>query len=137
LIETCKDGEEGFRTAAESLSDPDLRTLFQMYSKQRAQFAGDLQNEVIRRGGEPPSGGHVSASVHRGWMNLKSAITGKDEAAVIAECERGEDAAVKNYEDAMKGGLPSDLRTIVETQYYEVKDVHDRVRSMERVHKAT
>ena len=53
LIETCKDGEDGFRAAADGVKDSNLRTLFLTYSQQRAQFAAELQNEVRLRGGGP------------------------------------------------------------------------------------
>lgn len=130
LIETCKDGEQGFRAAAEGVENSELRTLFNMYAQQRARFGAELNNEVLRRGGDPAKSGHVSAAFHRGWINMKQAVTGKSESAVVDECERGEDSAKANYEDALKKNLPSDLLSIVETQYEEVKDAHDRVRAL-------
>ena len=50
LIETLKDGQEGFRQAAEAVNDSQLKTLFSEYSLQRSRFAGELQNEVINLG---------------------------------------------------------------------------------------
>jgi len=132
LIETCKDGQEGFRQAAEGVKNSELKTLFHTYSQQRAQFAGELQNEVRRLGGDPETTSSTVGALHRGWINLKSAITGEDEGAVISECERGEDSAVSNYEDALGGALPNDLRAIVERQFAEIKEAHDRIRALER-----
>ena len=132
LIETCKDGEEGFRTAADGVKNSDLRTLFLTYSQQRAQFAAELQNEVRHLGGDPEERGSVAASLHRGWINIKSAVTGEDEGAVISECERGEDSAVRNYQSALNEDLPANIRSTVERQYTQVKEAHDRVRALER-----
>src|ERR1043165_8022509 len=132
LIETCKDGQNGFREAAEGVKNSELKTLFLAYSQQRAQFAGELQNEVLRMGGEPEKTGSVAAKLHRGWIDIKSAVTGEDEAAVISECERGEDSAVRNYQDAINAGLPADVRAVVERQYGLVKEAHDRIRALER-----
>jgi uncharacterized protein (TIGR02284 family) len=132
LIQTCKDGEEGFRTAGDEIQNPDLRTLFHMYSQQRARFAAELNNEVLRHGGDPASSGHVSAALHRGWLNIKTAVTGKDTSAIIDECERGEDVAVANYQEALKKSLPSDLLATVQQQYSEVKKAHDTVRGLKR-----
>lgn len=133
LIETCKDGQDGFRTAAEGVARADLKTLFNTFSQQRAQFGAELQNEVRRLGGDPEKTGSVAASLHRGWINIKSAVTGKDDNAVIAECERGEDSAVSNYEEAARDeNLPANLREIVARQYAAVKEAHDRIRSLER-----
>jgi uncharacterized protein (TIGR02284 family) len=130
LIETCKDGEQGYRLAGDEVQNPELRTLFHMYAQQRARFAAELNNEVLRHGGDPASSGHVSAALHRGWLNIKTAVIGKDRAVIIDECERGEDAAVKTYQDALKKVLPSDLLSIVQQQYSEIKKAHDTVRGL-------
>ena len=132
LIETCKDGQNGFQTAAEGVKNSELKTLFSTYSQQRAQFAGELQGEVRRLGGDPEKTGSVAATLHRGWINIKSAVTGEDENAVISECERGEDSAVSNYKDALDADLPADVRSTLERQYTQVKEAHDRIRALER-----
>ncbi|HJU56296.1 MAG TPA: PA2169 family four-helix-bundle protein [Pyrinomonadaceae bacterium] len=132
LIETCKDGEQGFRTASDGVKNSELKTLFLTYSQQRAQFAAELQNEVRNLGGDPEDTGSVAASLHRGWINIKSTVTGEDEGAVISECERGEDSAVRNYQDALKENLPANIQTVVQRQYTQVKEAHDRIRSLEK-----
>ncbi len=136
LIETCKDGEDGFRTAANGVQRSDVRTLFLTYSQQRAQFAAELQGEVRHLGGDPEEKGSVAASLHRGWINIKSTVTGKDEGAIISECERGEDSAVRNYQGALNEDLPANIREIVERQFTQVKEAHDRVRDLERADSA-
>jgi uncharacterized protein (TIGR02284 family) len=73
---------------------------------------------------------HVSGSMHRAWTNGKSTITGMSEHAVLAECERGEDAAKAAYESALKKSLPADVKALVERQYEGVKANHDRVRNL-------
>lgn len=132
LIETCKDGQNGFRTAAEGVKNRELTTLFNTYSQQRARFAADLQNKVRKLGGDPENTGSTAAAMHRGWINIKSAVTGEDEGAVIAECERGEDSAVKSYEDALNQDLPADVAATVRDQFTQVKEAHDRIRSLEK-----
>src|SRR5688572_16683857 len=109
LIETCKDGQQGFKTAAEGIKDSSVKSLFVEYSQQRAQFAGELQSEVRNLGGDPENTGSVAAALHRGWIDIKSAVTGKDEHAILSECERGEDSAVNTYQDALKERLPGNL----------------------------
>ena len=69
-------------------------------------------------------------TLHRGWVDIKSTITGMDEGAVLAECERGEDVAKKAYEEALAKDLPGDIRSIVERQYQGVRQHHDRVRQL-------
>jgi uncharacterized protein (TIGR02284 family) len=131
LIETCRDGEEGFKTAAEGVDNAELKELFLSYSRQREDFAGELQDEVRRLGGDPEETGSVTASLHRGWMGIRAAVTGGDEASVLAECERGEDAARNNYQHALEAALPDEVRAVVERQYAGIKEGHDRLRALE------
>ncbi len=130
LIETCKDGEQGFRSAAEGVQRADLKTLFHEYSRQRAQFASELQVEVARIGGSPEKSGSVSGAVHRGWIDIKSAVSGKDDHAILEEAERGEDVAVKSYREALATDMPADFRSIVQKQSEEILQTHNRIRSL-------
>jgi uncharacterized protein (TIGR02284 family) len=82
-------------------------------------------------GGDPEKSGSAVGAIHRGWMDIKSALTGKDDRAIITECERGEDSSVKNYEEALKKNLPADVYVLVNRQYNEIKQAHDRIRSLE------
>ena len=76
-------------------------------------MAQELQAEVRALGGDPEKAGSMSGSVHRGWINIKSAVTGKNDASIIAEAERGEDIAKKAYEEAVKAALPASASAVV------------------------
>lgn len=130
LIQTCKDGENGFTEAAQGVESTDLKDLFVRYAQQRSQFAAELQDEVRKLGGDPETSGSVAASLHRGWIDIKSVVTGKDEAAILSECERGEDVAVESYQNALKEALPSDVNSIIERQYMQIKEAHDRIKGL-------
>ncbi|HEY4256831.1 MAG TPA: PA2169 family four-helix-bundle protein [Candidatus Udaeobacter sp.] len=131
LIQTLKDGQEGFKQAAEAVSDPKLKSLFREYSDQRSRFATVLQSEARREGEtEPETSSSATGALHRGWINLKSAITGGDEHAILAECERGEDSAVEEYKKALDDGLSPPARELVFLQFPEIKAAHDRIRSL-------
>jgi uncharacterized protein (TIGR02284 family) len=132
LIETVKDGQNGFQTAAEGIKDPKVKAAFLEYSRQRAQMARELQDEVRGLGGDPEKAGSVAASLHRGWINIKSTVTGKDEHAIIAEAERGEDVAKAEFEKALKEPLPAQVLALVQRQAGLVREAHDRVRAMEK-----
>jgi uncharacterized protein (TIGR02284 family) len=138
LIETCKDAEKGFRAAAErvgEVGEPVLRTALNLYAQQRAGYAAELQNEVLRIGGQPTESSHVSAGFRRGWADLKSAVLSRDESDVLADCESGEKAAMENYQHALKKNLPSDLLGIVQDQYAGIRQAHARIRSLQGAYK--
>ena len=131
LIETLKDGQEGFKQAAESVKDPQLKSVFDEYSRQRARFVSELRSQAQspdERESKPS--GSAAGALHRGWINLKSAVTGGDDHAVLAECERGEDSAVEEYRKALDNGLSASVQQIVSRQFAQIKQAHDRVKSL-------
>jgi uncharacterized protein (TIGR02284 family) len=131
LIETLKDGQEGFNQAAESVRNPALKTLFSDYSQQRSSFANALQSEARRHGEtEPENSSSTTGALHRGWINLKSAITGGDEHAILAECERGEDSALEEYKKALDNGLSPSAQELVSRQFGDIQAAHDRIKSL-------
>ncbi|MBX3245100.1 MAG: PA2169 family four-helix-bundle protein [Acidobacteria bacterium] len=130
MIETCRDGQEGFKQAAEGINDPEIKKEFYQYSQQRASFVGDLQDIVRTLGGDPENAGSLSGSLHRGWMNLKAAITGNDEAAIYNECERSEDVAKAEYQNVLEQELPAYIQQTVQSQYSTILSTHDRVKEL-------
>ena len=131
LIETLRDGQNGFKEAAENAQNPDLKTFFNQVSLERAQMVGELQQEVRVLGHDPENSGSAAGALHRTWMDIKGSLTGRDDKAILNECERGEDSAVNAFQDALKEqNLPTNLRTLVERQFRQVKQVHDRVKQM-------
>lgn len=131
LIETCKDGEEGFKACAEDIKVAELKSLFIKRASGCADSAAELQRLVRGLGGDPETSTSVSADVHRRWVDLKSLITGKDEEAVLNEAERGEDVAKKSYSNALaKDYLPADIRAVIEEQYQGVLRNHDQVKAL-------
>ncbi|KNH06139.1 hypothetical protein BRCH_02141c [Candidatus Burkholderia brachyanthoides] len=117
LVETSKDGEKGFLKAAEDTRDPSLKLLFQSRAEACSAGARELQELVQRLGGKPETGGSMAGALHRGYVDVKSTVTGHSDHAVLAECERGEDVAKKNYRQALDKDLPADVRAVVERQY--------------------
>jgi uncharacterized protein (TIGR02284 family) len=133
LIETCKDGQNGFQEAAEGVENSNLKSLFYEFSQQRAQFAGELQSLVRELGGDPENSGSMAASLHRGWINIKSVVTGKDDTAILNECERGEDVAKNAYQTAGTSNLPSNVAEVVQKQAEAVRQAHDKVKHLRDV----
>jgi uncharacterized protein (TIGR02284 family) len=130
LIETCKDGEQGFRTAADKAKDSSLKSLFSKYASQRAGYVQELQSAVRELGGDPATTGHVVATLHRGWINLKEALSKDEDKALINECESGEDAAMKNYKDALSKSLPAGVLSLVQKQFSGVQEAHGVIRDL-------
>lgn len=130
LIETSKDGEYGFRQCAEHAHAEELRTQFSQRADDCQRGARELQQQIAQLGGEPDTGGSAGGALHRGWVSVREKLSGSTDLALLEESERGEDAALKRYRDALAKPLPAAVKTIVERQYQGVKRSHDQIRDL-------
>ncbi|HLG97064.1 MAG TPA: PA2169 family four-helix-bundle protein [Bryobacteraceae bacterium] len=128
LIEVCLDGELGYRTAASHIQNTNLHIILSDNALRRAEFAKQLRAEVERLGAHPSHSGSVVASLHRGWIALKSAVSHGSAKAIIAACETGEDSAFDIYVAAIKSDLPAETRALIETQWRAVDDSRRQLR---------
>ena len=130
LIETCRDGENGYRDAAEHVKSPQLKQWFEQQSGERSRFAQELESLLSEIGERSKKeSGSVSAAMHRAWIDLKSNLGGGDK-AILSSVEQGEDNAKDTYAEALNSSLPPNILEVVQRQGSAVKAAHDRVRSL-------
>ncbi len=134
LIETSKNGEEGFRLSAQHAQDLELKTLLERYADDCARAVRELQQAVTESGGKPEDRGTVAGAMHRGWVNIRTAVTSKDDDVILEECERGEDHAKEIYQKALKENLPANVRALVQRQYDGAVQHHNRIRDLRNQH---
>lgn len=133
LIEITRDGQEGYRLAAENATDPSLKQAFAERSDERARFVRQLQDLQQRYGvRQPEETGSVSGTLHRAWMQIRSVVARKEDQAILEEAERGEDAALEAYRDALshQPPLPDDAARTVLEQAAQVESDHDFIRDL-------
>lgn len=102
ILAKCYDAEKGYKEAADKVEDPKLKSLFREYAQQRYDFGHQIKNEIRSLGGEVDKGDTLAAKAHRVWMDIRSALSGDDESAVLKEAIRGENNALENYNDAIE-----------------------------------
>ncbi|AHG42385.1 aldehyde dehydrogenase [Pseudomonas syringae CC1557] len=134
LIETSKDGEEGFRTSAEHAKSAQVKSFLANRSTEVAASVRELQAEVVALGGKPEDSSSVSGALHRAWVNLKSMVTSDDDKAVLEEVEKGEDVAKKAYREALEKArnhnVPANVIALIEKQQAGVLANHDKVKAL-------
>jgi uncharacterized protein (TIGR02284 family) len=131
LIATTIDSINGYRESADAVDSQRLRDLFNTLCEDRQQVLPQLQAQVAKLGGNPEDDGTALAAAHRGFVDLKSAITGRDDKAVINEVERGEDHIKHKYESALQEqDLSSETREVINRAYESVRRGHDQVRDI-------
>ncbi len=131
LIATTIDSVDGYRTSAQDVENPRFAELFTARASERSSVAEQLRAEVMRLGGNPEDDGTLLAAGHRAFVDLKAAVTNRDDRAIVNEVERGEDHIKAKYEEALKDdNLSPECRSLVETAYGSVKSGHDQMRDL-------
>lgn len=131
LIATTIDSVNGYRAAAGDAANEQFRSIFTARADERAEIVRDLQDHVRQLGGSPEDDGTALAGAHRFMMDIRDALSGRDDDAVIAEVERGEDHIKNKYETALADtDLSPQCREIVQRCFRSVKEGHDQMRDL-------
>lgn len=133
LVVINNDRIVGYERALEETkdADADLKTLFKKMIDESRKIRLDLAGEVQSLGGEFEAGTTATGKLYRAWMDVKAVFTGSDRYTVLANCERGEDAAQHAYKNALEEpGLPGYLRTSLQAQQQILKASHDKIRAL-------
>jgi uncharacterized protein (TIGR02284 family) len=139
LVRINNDRIVGYEKAIDELKpeDEDLKMLFRRYTLQSKQYVTELNTEVAAMGATPADSTTNSGKIYRVWMDLKSAITGKDRKSILNNCEFGEDAAQKAYDLALNTDvdLEPTLREMIVQQKTSLRQSHDEVKRLRELHK--
>ncbi|GGF09159.1 ferritin-like domain-containing protein [Hymenobacter cavernae] len=138
LVEINETGAKGYQEAAEGVSNPQLKSQLAQYSQQRAQFASELKQHAKQYGITTEGGNTIegvltdaAAAVHRGWINLKSVVTGQDDNAILGECETGDATALEAYEQALKAAdLPAEAKSVIQQQHGQILAAKNSITSL-------
>lgn len=137
LVETLKDGRDGFTAAAERLrgsDQPELAATMQRLAEQRAQFAGEIVAMGHDYGDDVDESGSAAGALHRGWLKVKDAVTGDDAGSVLGAAVTGEDHAVSEYEKALGEDLSDGFRSVLQRQHASVVAARDEVSQLQAAH---
>lgn len=131
LIATTLDSIDGYANAASDSESGRFSQIFNARAAERRQVVTQLQAEVVRLGGNPEDDGTALAGAHRAFMNLKAAVTGKDDKAIINEVERGEDHIKAKFEEALGDTeLSQQTKAAIDQAYVSVRSGHDQMRDL-------
>ena len=128
LIATTIDSITGYEDAAANSEAGQFQQMFRDRATERQRVVEELRAEVRRLGGNPEDDGSFMGKTHQRFLDLKAAITGRDEKAIINEVERGEDYLKEKFETALNSdALSGECRAIVERCYQSVREGHDQM----------
>ena len=128
LIATTIDSITGYEDAAANSEAGRFQQMFRERATERQRVVEELRSEVRRLGGNPEDDGSFMGKTHQRFLDLKAAVTGRYEQAIINEVERGEDYLKEKFETALSSGtLSGDSRAVVERAYQSVRSGHDQI----------
>jgi uncharacterized protein (TIGR02284 family) len=133
LVETCKDSQQGFKTAAQSINNPMYGVMFLNYALQRTNFIEELEYQIRLLDGNPERTGSLIGAIHRGWIDLKASILSGKETSILDECVRGEESAVSIYREVLKEPLLLKVRMVVQNQFQEIQSAFERICTLEAI----
>ena len=109
--------------------------LFRHYVIQSQNFRSQLADHIVRIDGLAVSditSSDVSSKIHRAWIDIKQAITGKDRNTVLSSVEFGENAAIDAYQDAVdKDHIPAYIKEDLKKQLTELQSALSKIKSLE------
>jgi uncharacterized protein (TIGR02284 family) len=128
LTATLIDSINGYEDSAKNIESERFRQMFRERASERQRVVEELRSEVRRLGGNPEDDGSFLGKAHQRFEDLKAAVTGRDEKAIINEVERGEDYLKEKFETALNSGnLTGECRAVVERAYQSVRQGHDQI----------
>ncbi len=128
LLAVARNGERGFLTCAEHARSDVLKKRFAVRASRHAAAAMELRQLIQQLGGDPAVRGRILGAGRRGWFNLHAALTRNNDAALVEECEHGEDHALEVYRNALDDHLPEFVRQVVLSQFEGLMSDHDQIR---------
>lgn len=137
LIEICKDGQQGYKDAADDIKDDnknkELTKILMDFYLQREKFMYELQLILKTFGGDVELSGSLLGVIHRRWMDIKFGIAGNNNQAILKECLRGEKAAISRYNEVMNSDLPDPVKKTINMQLDEINEAYDIISRLSAV----
>jgi uncharacterized protein (TIGR02284 family) len=136
LLKTSRDGEMGFKEAAEHTRTEALAEVLRQRAQGCAQAAQELVQAISGLGGEVNDRGSATGALHRGWVSARGSVGALSDLDMLEECERGEDAALARYRKALQLNLPPQLQALLQGQADGAQRNHDLIRQLRDAERA-
>jgi len=136
LVKINNDRIMGYEKAIEDNKDAQLDDLFRHYVVQSQKFRSQLAEHIVRidgKGVTDATSTDVTSKIHRAWIDIKSAITGKDRDTVLSSVEFGENIAVEAYKDAIeKDHIPAYIKEDLTKQLGELNEAYEKMKALHK-----
>jgi uncharacterized protein (TIGR02284 family) len=124
------DSRDGYEQAFERANKTYFKPMLAELEKERAEFAAAVRADLLKVGENVEEEGSILAGLHRTFLGLRDAVTGKDDEAIKAEIVRGEEHLKKAYDAAVEEAEGSTQVKLM-TQKQKVDEAIERVEARE------
>ncbi|QJP33213.1 PA2169 family four-helix-bundle protein [Nonlabens sp. Ci31] len=132
LLEKTYDAQRGYAYAAEVINHVQLKRWLAQQGARRTEFAAVLFREIKGMNNTPELDGSFTGDTHRGWMNIKAALSLHKDEAVPEECLTGEKYAIQEYHKVLEHNkeMPPSIISILEAQKDEMQLTVNEISSL-------
>lgn len=134
LVKINNNRIQGYMKAAEDSEDTHLDRLFNEMILQSQNFRSQLAEHIVRMDGSAVTETDsidITSKIHRAWIDIKSAITGKDRDTVLSSVTFGESVAVDAYEEAIENdNLPTNVKEELTRQLSELRTALNKMEGL-------
>ena len=135
LVRINNDRMEGYERAIETAKedDIDLVGVFNRMTGESRKNKAELVEAIESVGGRVDFTETTnSGKLYRFWMKIKESLSGNDRRSVLDDCEFGEDAAQKAYQEALESdaAMDADTRKLIIDQKTSLRNSHDIIKRL-------
>lgn len=132
LTQTAVDSVKGYENAAQVAKSPGLKQTLTQAASRRQQVVEQLNQEIVRLGGQAQTGGSAMGGAHRIWTQISDAFGSGDEQAA-ERVEEGEEYIAEQFRGVLDDGdLSPQTREVVRRAYDDIQQGERLAKQLEQ-----
>jgi len=134
ILEKNYDAEAGYKKIMLKAEGNALKKWLQERAAERSNFATEIDEQLRLINEQPIKDGSLKATVHRAWIDVKTALSLDTDESILEECIRGENESISQYESVLNGGIYNEkLSVILASQMLKIKENIDVAKKIDFV----
>jgi uncharacterized protein (TIGR02284 family) len=126
----------GYETAENETESEELKALFSQCKYISQQNKSELSKEIYKLGGIPDEDTKMTGNFYRIWMDIKSALTGRDRQTILESCDYGEKVAADTYKEVLNSSvdeISNEQRTMLNHQLTLLNGNHYTIKGLIKI----
>lgn len=136
LLEINLARAKAYKTACGKTEEYELQALFTRLQDNSEKCTARLASELRALGGTPTETSGISGRFYSAWMDIRAALIGKNQNAILQQCEYGEDIVVATYRNVLQEQahhLGRSQFMVVKTQSDLIRASHEEIKALRNI----